>query len=414
MQSIRDAEPQTRWDRHPPAAALRRPLRRDCAPIAPGLKMLLLINSFPDHGGAEMALATLADALQAEGVEVHLASLLGPGPLPGLTRVPAARVATFRLRHGGYGDLRELRRFYAYLRRSRFDVVNTHLEFANTVGVILARLARVPVVIPVTHSMRPRRRRRRLWINRWLARLASRQLAVSKAIVDHLQSQEGIPPECLGVLRNAVDPGQLPRAGDTTEKQALRRMLGLPPAVPLIFHAGSLREAKRQEDLIRAVRLLRRQEPGATLVIAGAGPRRRELERLAQSELGADGALFLGHRRDVPQLLAAADLLALSSVREGLPVVILESFAIGTPVVATAVGGVGELVVDGETGRLVAPRRPAELARAMAQILGDAAQCQRMLRNAQALVAERFTPAAVARSFLRIVEEAREARRTPR
>jgi glycosyltransferase involved in cell wall biosynthesis len=371
------------------------------------MKALLLINSFPDHGGAEMALATLADALQEEGVQVHLASLLGPGPLPRLTQVPSDRVVVFHLSHGSYTNLQELRRFYTYLRSQRFDLVNSHLEFANTIGVVLARLARVPVVIPVTHSMRPQRSWRRLLVNRLLARLADRQLAVSEAIVEHLSSREGIPSARLGVLRNAVDLRSLPLAGDSAQKRMLRRELGLPVAGTLLFHAGSLRAAKRQEDLLRAARIVRREIPDATLVIAGAGPRREELERLARQLLGEGGTLFLGHRRDVPHLLAAADLLLLSSVREGLPVVILESFAVGTPVVATAVGGVGELIADGITGRLVPPRRPLELAHAALEILGDSAARTRMLHAARELVQERFTPQAVARDFLCTVADAR-------
>ena len=376
---------------------------------AANLKILFLINGFQDHGGAEIALATLVDALSNTGTEVHLASLLGDGPLPSLTKLPQENVVSFGMRHGAYWDLASIVRLHRHIRKHRFDVVCTHLEFANTVGVLVSRLAGVPGIVPVTHSMRPKRNRRRIWMNRILARLAGRYLTVSASILNHLTEREGLPPDRVGLLRSAVDLSKMPESF-LHDRAARRQELGLPIAGPVIFHAGSMRKAKRQEDLIEAAAKVRSVYPAAKLVLAGDGPRRAELEELAKRSLPDGGAIFLGHRRDVPSLVAACDVSVLSSMREGLPVIVLESFAVGTPMVATDVGGVGELIRDGETGSLVPPGAPDALAAAIVEVLRDPFLRIHTTTSARDLVEHRYDAPAVAAHFLTTVREVLEAR----
>lgn len=375
---------------------------------AGNLKVLFLINGFQDHGGAEIALATLADALNDVGVEVHMASLLGDGPLPDLTKLPRANVVSFSMSHGAYWDLRSILRLYRYMRKHHFDVVSTHLEFANTIGVLVSRLARVPGIVPVAHSMRPKRSRRRIWMNRLLARLSGRYLTVSASILKHLIEMEGLPADRVGLLRNAVDLSKMPEPF-LHDRAARRHELGIPSAGPVIFHAGSMRKAKRQEDLIEAAAKVRAVYPRATLVLAGDGPRRADLETLAERALPDGAAIFLGHRRDVPSLVAACDVSVLSSMREGLPVIVLESFAVGTPMVATDVGGVGELIRDGETGSLVPAGAPDALAGAIIEVLRDPFLRIHTTTNARDLVENRYSAPAVAAHFLTTVREVLES-----
>jgi glycosyltransferase involved in cell wall biosynthesis len=143
----------------------------------------------------------------------------------------------------------------------------------------------------------------------------------------------------------------------------------LPEGIPLIFAAGSLEHRKGIDILLHA--LARLKDPVPMTVVAGDGPLRPILESLA-AELGIAASVhFLGFRPDLPRIMAAADLFVLSSRWEGCPMVVLEAMALGRPIVATAVGGVPELLVDGESGRLVPPESPEALSQAIQEILVD-------------------------------------------
>lgn len=362
-------------------------------------RILFLLNGFPSYGGAETAVACLVRGLQARGADIHLASLLGPGSLPELAELPPGRVAVFDMGSGGYRNINELARLYRYMRRMEFDVVHTHLEFANTIGVPIAKLAGVPVILPTAHSLRPERTRRRLWANRQLARLATRWVTVSGAISEHLKTVEGLPEEVLLTAPNAIDPSRLPNP-NRVDRRILRSELGLPLRGPLLAHVGSLRSEKRQKDLIRAFASVVVSHPTARLLIVGTGPLRAELGVLAD-QLGVGARVeFLGFRSDAPKILAAADVSVLSSIREGLPVVVLESFAVGTPVVATRVGGVGDLLQDGRTGVLVRPRQVDELANSLIDLLNDPVHQASLVSAARQFVLEHFSVDAVSTAFL--------------
>jgi glycosyltransferase involved in cell wall biosynthesis len=132
-----------------------------------------------------------------------------------------------------------------------------------------------------------------------------------------------------------------------------------------------LRQPKRADLAVRALALLSRTRPEATLDVVGNGPLRTELEELADREGMNEAVRFLGVRNDIPELLAGAACMLLASDYEGCPLTVLEAMAAGVPVVATAVGGVPELVVDGETGFLVQPGRPEPIAEALEAVLAE-------------------------------------------
>jgi glycosyltransferase involved in cell wall biosynthesis len=145
--------------------------------------------------------------------------------------------------------------------------------------------------------------------------------------------------------------------------------------------------------------------PGATFVFAGDGPLRGSLEAQA-AELGvADRCLFLGERTDMPDLLAASDLVVLPSLYEGLPVSVLEAMAAERPVVATAIGGTDEAIVSEESGLLVPPRDPAALAVAIGRLQGDPALARRLASAGRARVEREFSADRTAREVMRIYDE---------
>jgi glycosyltransferase involved in cell wall biosynthesis len=154
---------------------------------------------------------------------------------------------------------------------------------------------------------------------------------------------------------------------------------------------GRLDPQKRPDIAVRALAALRPTHPDASLWIVGDGSWRGELEALV-ADLDLSGSVrFLGPRKDVPALLSEAACFVLTSDYEGCPLSVLEAMAAGVPVVATAVGGVPELVVDGETGLLVGPRAPDEVAEAVGQLFDNPAVARTMGAAGRARVREQFT-----------------------
>jgi glycosyltransferase involved in cell wall biosynthesis len=169
-------------------------------------------------------------------------------------------------------------------------------------------------------------------------------------------------------------------------RQSLRQQLGVAATTRVIGTVGRLNWAKDQAGLIRAFRLLRERQPDAVLVLIGDGELRGALQQTAHDEGVADSVHFLGDRNDVRELLQGLDLFVLSSVSEGYSMALLEACAVALPIVATDVGGNGEIVRDGETGRLVPASDAAALAAGMLALLERPAQAAAMAQAARAWV----------------------------
>jgi glycosyltransferase involved in cell wall biosynthesis len=152
-------------------------------------------------------------------------------------------------------------------------------------------------------------------------------------------------------------------------RERLLRMLQLPEQTGVIGSVGRLNWAKDQAGLIRAFRQVHEERSDAVLVLIGEGELRAELQQCAITEGVSDSVRFLGDRNDVPELLQGLDLFVLSSLSEGYSMALLEACAVALPIVATTVGGNGEIVHDGSSGRLVPAGDPAALANAMLDLL---------------------------------------------
>src|SRR6185312_9533424 len=168
---------------------------------------------------------------------------------------------------------------------------------------------------------------------------------------------------------------------------------------------GRLAEQKRVDDLLKALDLVQHVQPDVRTLIAGEGPLRERLEETA-SAYRLDGRVrFLGHREDVPRLLAASDMLVLPSSYEGLPNVVLGAMRFRKPVVATAAPGTTEVVVDGETGLLVPIGDQIQLARAIRDLARDPAQARRLGEAGRVRVEAQFTAAAMVDHFAELYEQ---------
>jgi glycosyltransferase involved in cell wall biosynthesis len=231
--------------------------------------------------------------------------------------------------------------------------------------VRLARRAGCPAVVQTQHLpflvSHPRKRR----AYHHAIEEVDRLIAVSDGVRRSYQ-RIGVPPERITTVANGVATLRH-RIG----REAARTALGLDPGQPVVLTLGRLTHMKGQCHLLDAVPGLLARFPHLAVVLLGDGPLREALEKQAAG-LGVGGAVrFTGHRTDARALLAAADVFALPSRHEGMPLVALEAMEAGLPVVATRVIGSEEVVEDGVTGALVRPADPAALGHALARMLAD-------------------------------------------
>jgi rhamnosyl/mannosyltransferase len=297
--------------------------------------------------------------------------------------------ATFNLR-----DLAALAKLHRLIRRVRPDVVHTHAAKPGVLGRVAARLAGVPVVVHTFHGhiLRGYYGPATTWLlrrmERLLARLTDRIVAVSEEVKQDLVRCGVAPPEKIDVIPLGLDLGPF-LAGDT-HRGAFRRELGLDGAAPLVGIVGRVFPIKNHRLFLRAAARVAAGEPEARFVVVGDGILRGEMEALARDLGIGDRAVFTGWRRDLPRIYADLDLLVVSSDNEGTPVSAIEAMAAGCPVVATRVGGLPDLVQDGETGRLVPPGDPEALAAAILGLLRDRERARRMGEAGRERARERY------------------------
>jgi glycosyltransferase involved in cell wall biosynthesis len=345
--------------------------------------VLLLVNDL-SRAGAEGQLVKLACGLPAERYRVEIALLKQRNDFEATLREHEIPVAALRRR--GYWDVGLDLRLLRLVRARRPDVLHSFLFLSNLHGTLVGRWAGVPAIVASqrssnTQNLSP------FWcrVARLSQRLANRLIVNSQA----LRTEEiaaGFPPERIEVVPNGVE---------RREKRCRDRdALGL-PAGPLLLSVGRLEARKGQRYLIEAWATVQRRCPSARLVLLGEGPDRPQLERQVEG-LGLHPSVsFRGFENRVADHLDVADTLVHPSLTEGMPNVVLEAMAAGRPVVATRVGGVPELVTDGESGLLVPPRDPAALAQALVRLLQEQALATTLGRNAERRARERFSVGAM-------------------
>ncbi len=289
-------------------------------------------------------------------------------------------------RHGF--DLRTLARLAREIQRFRPDILHAHDYKTNILAVLLGRLFGVRTVTTM-HGYVSRGGRLEMYyrLDRWALGRLDHVIAVSEDLYGTLQDL-GIPLQRRSLIRNGIDIEQYRRRH--TAPQA-RTRLGLDPRRPIVGAVGRLAPEKGFDLLVRAHQQVLRQGLDADLVIAGEGHDRPRLEGLI-AELGlGERVRLLGHRSDVQDLYEAMDVFVLSSLREGLPNVVLEAMALEVAVIATRIAGVPSLMEHEVHGLLVGPGSVEELAGSLLRLLGDAALRQRLAEAARRKVEQEYT-----------------------
>jgi glycosyltransferase involved in cell wall biosynthesis len=316
-----------------------------------------------------------AEALDPHRYEVAIVAAPGGGLLVDAERdgFEVIRVPDLVPEIDPVSDARALRELCTIMTEGGFDVVHTHSAKAGALGRLAARATHVPAVVHTFHGFpfhefqSRARRGTYVAIERRLARITDRFLAVGSAVAAEAVRRHIAPVDRIRVVDPAIADDVVVRT-PATRFQA-RALLGVPPGMQVVGTVGRLDEQKAPGDFVAALALLDRRDVLGVWV--GDGPLRSTVELDIRARGLEDRIVLLGHRRDVPALLPAFDVFALSSLYEGVPCAVAEAMRCGVPVAATAVNGVHEIVVPGRSGLLVPPKDPRALACALGALLDD-------------------------------------------
>ena len=353
------------------------------------VRLLYFLNSPGVPGGVEEHVAELALRLPEDRFTV---TILCPSACRAFFE-PLARTGRrvialdiYRPRH-----LQAMSQFVRLLRLEAIDIVHSHQFAATMYAAPLARLAGVPMIVETPHVREAWRRgwlKRSYLIDRLIYTAVDRFVAVSRANQRHLTEGKGCRPDRIVQIYNGRDLNAF--SPDADGRARARASLGITGEELLLVHVGRLAEQKGHRYLLDAYASVRRQVPGARMAFVGDGERRADLERLVRERGWAGDVLFTGYQSAVRDFLAAADIVVLPSLFEGLPLVAVEAGAMGRPMVATDVDGTSEVILDGVTGLLVPPADSGRLAQALICLAGDPARREDMGAAARKFVVERF------------------------
>jgi glycosyltransferase involved in cell wall biosynthesis len=345
-----------------------------------------------DTGGLERIVVDLVRHGRRCGHRVSVLCIERPGTLApqvealGATLVCVGKPAGVRL--GTRGQVA------AVLRGLRPDVLHTHQVGALFYAGRAARDLGIPVVVHTEHINNVRkahggylRRLKMTWLWWWTARYARRFFCVSEDISAEMAARRIVPKHKLSVVLNGINTEPF---REPVDRDALRASLGIPADALIVGSVGRLNEVKCQDLLLRAFARVRADVPAARLLLVGDGPMRTALEELA-GQLGvADAVCFAGYQARPERFLGVMDVFALTSRMEGLPLAILEAWAAGLPVVASAVGGVPDLINHEQNGLLFASGDEDALTGLLGRLLRDPAGGRSLGAGGRAEVMERY------------------------
>ncbi len=347
--------------------------------------------------GGEVQVFLLMDGLRSRGHDCVLAC--SPGSAAE-SKAEAEGFAVHSLAMRNDFDISAVLRLRRHIKASSPDLVHLHTGRANWIG----GMAAASLGLPAVSTRRMDRRVKRNWRTRLLyGRLVKRVAAISPAVLRHLLDA-GVPEDRTRLIWSSVDPTTL-RPGESREQ--LRRAMDLRSDQVLAIAAGNLVPRKGYSNLLSAMSHLEGPQ-SMQLWIAGEGEERQALEKQISEQGLEDRVRLLGQRRDMPELLAACDLFVMPSLAEGLGIAALEAMAAARPVIASAVGGLGELVVDAETGLLVPAGDIPALAKAMATLASDTGLRQRLAAAGPQRVASGFLADQMVEAYIQLYREVLE------
>jgi len=353
------------------------------------IRIVHILTSF-GIGGAEQLVLDVCRRLDRKRFDCTVVAVVAGGPMR--AEFHEAGIATEVVGKATTLGIGTIRRLTEFLRTERPQIVHTHLFGGDTWGRIAAFRSGVPHVVSTEHNINRDEGFVKRFVKRRLAQRTARIVAVSDAVRSYSIRTDRTPPGNILVIPNGVDLDRF-RPRPRHEGGRIRFM-----------SVGRLVPQKGHDVLLDAFAVLRDTLPAASLVIVGDGPLRPHLEAQARTYHIQDRIQFLGFRRDLPDLFARADIAVFPSRWEGFGMAAIEASACGLPVIASAVGGLMEAVVDQETGLLVPPEEPKLLAEAMVELARDRARCTLFGHAGRRYVERNFDIHRVAQRYAELYE----------
>jgi glycosyltransferase involved in cell wall biosynthesis len=347
------------------------------------INLLHLITEL-EPGGAENLLLNIVRKLDKKKFNLKVGYVYGSGTLA--EEIRKAGVGVFDLSRKGKLDPLLLFKLFFLMRKEKIEIVHTHLVHASIAGRIVAKLAGVKAIITTRHYAYDHKEKSLVnWIERKTATFNNNCIAISNAVKEYMVNREKYNPQKITVIYNGIN---LSLFHSETLEIISKKDGGF-----LIGSVGRLHPSKGYDTLLKSVPQVLKEFPSVRLIIIGDGIQKKYLEGLC-SELGiAKHVTFIGRKppTEVIGLLTNIDLFVLASNWEGFGLVLIEAMALSKPIVATNVGGVTEIVKDGETGFLVPPGQPEMLSDRIIQLLKDKPLAKRMGIKAREEVEQKFS-----------------------
>ena len=349
------------------------------------IRVLFVVPALP-VGGAERHLTTMLPRMDPARFTPSVICIGEEGELFSTLRAAGIEAAALRLHKRQ--AVRALIELVMMMRRTRPDVVVVQGYNAETLGRIAARIAGVKHTINWVHNASGlvQRGTVRRTVDRALTRWTSAYFGVAEAQRPYLVDELGHPDDKIRVIYNGVDLAQF----RTSTDRGVLAEFGFAENDPVVGIVAVLRPEKDHASFLRAARTMVDELPRARFLIIGDGPTRPQLEALCTELQLTPNVHFAGSRDDVARLLPAIDVFVLTSTSECFPISVLEAMACARPAVCSAVGGIPEVINEGETGYLVPPKDPPQLAARLVRLLRDPQTARRMGGAARARVEAEF------------------------
>lgn len=285
-----------------------------------------------------------------------------------------------------------LSRLTSYLRRTNIDLIHVHLFDPSIVGLTAAVLARTTVRVMTRHYSDYHTRLKKRWhirLDQFCTSLSDRVIAVSEHTAEVMRTEEHAPADRLRVIHNGIDFHRMELSSPEAPDRIRREFA--PSGEVLVLQVARLHPEKGHEFLFKALpSVIAQVARPVRLLVVGTGPFEGDYRRQVH-DLGLDDVVtFTGFRRDIPDLMAAADLMVLPSLAEAFGLALTEAIYLGTPVLATRVGGIPEIVRDGVDGVLVPPGSPEALSAALVRLIRDPEFRQSLAKDGRQWVSDRF------------------------
>lgn len=365
---------------------------------------MLHIGVGGDVGGGERYLLLFADRINKEKYKLLFVSSQQKTFVDELRK---RNLETLIVNMESKFNIRALFQLRDFIKANKIKIVHTHGPRGSFYGRLAARWAGVPIIISTIHvsihdyPVCKLKRDVYILLDRLTAHFCDKIICVAKALADNLICKSKINPDKFLVIHNGIDLERFSNAGDTYD---LLKGLKVSVKDKKIGIVGRLSCEKGHRYFLEAVAEVKKIFPDIKCLIVGDGPLRKELERLSERLGVFQNCIFTGTMHNIPEILSVLDVLVLSSVSEGLPMILLEAMAARCPVVATRIGGIPELVEDNKTGILVEPKDSRALARAIESLLQNKEKAREMASLARSMIEREFMAEEMAKKIEDVYE----------